>query len=149
MNRPIVNGMGLLLIRGIVGIVLMMHGSQKLFGAFGGPGLEGFAGFLESIAVPLPMVSAILAACAEFFGGLALVLGLLTRIVAIPVAFTMFVAIVKVHNEAFFIKESGMEYALTLGLVVVGLALTGPGCLSIDHLIFGRRTSTSEGAVQG
>ncbi|MFG0332833.1 MAG: DoxX family protein [Maioricimonas sp. JB049] len=145
MDRQMLNGMGLLLIRGILGIVLMMHGSQKLFGAFGGPGLDGFAGFLESLAIPLPMVSAILAACAEFFGGLALAVGLLTRIVAIPVAFTMFVAIVTVHNDAFFLKANGMEFALTLGLTAVGLALTGPGCLSVDHRIFGRRTGTAEG----
>lgn len=120
--------LGLLLIRVIVGVVFVFHGSQKLFGAFDGPGIEGFAETLgTNLELPLPTLNAWLAACAEFFGGLALILGLGSRILAIPLVITMLVASFMVHGSAFSLQHGGMEYALTLGLVVAGIALTGPG----------------------
>lgn len=123
--------LGLLLIRVMVGVVFMFHGSQKLFGMFGGPGIDGFAASLESnLNFPLPVLNAWLAACAEFFGGVSLVLGLATRIAAVPLVITMLVAAFMVHGGAFSLQHNGMEYALTLGVVVAGLALTGPGAYS-------------------
>src|SRR5690606_3878231 len=118
---------GLLLVRLAVGIVFVFHGSQKLFGAFDGPGISGFADGLEKMGIPAPMLGAILAACAEFFGGLALLTGIGVRIAAIPLIVTMAVAVFKVHWGSFSLQKGGIEYAMTLGLVVLGLALTGPG----------------------
>lgn len=125
---------GLLAIRAMLGVVFMFHGSQKLFGWFGGGGLGGTAGFMEQIGLPLPTVSAFMAGGAEFFGGVALVLGLGTRIAAIPLVFTMLVAAFVVHRQAFSIQQGGMEYALTLAVVLVGLTLTGGGRFSVPAL---------------
>lgn len=121
---------GLFLIRAILAVVFMYHGSQKLFGAFGGPGLTNTANFMTKLNIPMPMVSATLAACAEFFGGLALLLGIGVRLVVIPMAFTMLVAIVTVHSHAFALPQ-GMEYALTLGIILVALGLLGPGRITL------------------
>tara|TARA_R110002072_G_scaffold35871_3_gene105700 strand:- start:434 stop:919 length:486 start_codon:yes stop_codon:yes gene_type:complete len=125
----------LLLIRGITGIVFSFHGAQKLFGAFGGPGLEGFAGYLASLGFPFPTVNAYLAGGTEFFGGLALLLGLGTRFVSLPLAFTMLVASFTVHAGSFSNQVGGMEYSLTLAVVSVALALSGGGRHSLERLI--------------
>jgi putative oxidoreductase len=122
---------GLFFIRGMLGVVFMFHGSQKLFGWFGGGGLSGTAGFMEQIGLPLPAVSAIMAGAAEFFGGLALLLGLGTRIATLPLVFTMLVAAFVVHGGAFSVQQGGMEYPLTLAIVLAGLGLTGGGRLSV------------------
>lgn len=119
--------LGVLLIRIALAVVFVYHGSQKLFGAFGGPGLDGFAGFLQTLHVPFPHVSAILAACAEFGGGLALGTGLLLRLLAVPLVFTMLVASWATHGNGFDIQHDGMEYSLVLGLIVLGVAIVGPG----------------------
>lgn len=137
-QSPAVRDFGLLLIRVMVGVVFMFHGSQKLFGWFEGPGMAGFTGAIESMEMPMPKVAAYAAACAEFFGGLALLLGLFTRIAAIPVVITMLVAAFKVHGAAFSLQHQGMEYALTLGVVAAALALTGAGRYSIDAVIKNR-----------
>lgn len=125
---------GLFLIRLIVAIVLIYHGSGKLFGAFGGPGLEGFAGWLGSMDIPVPSVSAFLAATAEFFGGLALLLGLWIQWTALPAAFTMLVAAFGAHS-GFDGQKGGMEYPLTLAIVLIGLALIGSGRLSLTTFL--------------
>lgn len=139
MSRPALSqhslNAGLLAIRIMVGVVFVFHGSQKLFGAFGGPGLEGFAGFLTQLQVPFPMASAVLAAVAEFGGGLALIAGVGTRAVALPLVVTMLVAAFKVHGSAFSAQAGGMEYALTLAVISAGLGLTGAGAFSVDHLL--------------
>lgn len=125
----------LLLIRGITGVVFTYHGAQKLFGAFGGPGLEGFGGWLASMGFPFPTLNAYLAGGTEFFGGLALILGLGTRFVSLPLAFTMIVASFAVHGGAFNAQANGMEYALTLAIVSLSLALSGGGRYSLERLI--------------
>jgi putative oxidoreductase len=134
--------LGLLAIRLILGVVFLYHGSQKLFGAFGGPGLTGFSGYLASLGVPAPGVNAVLAASAEFFGGAFLLVGLFTRLAAIPLAATMTVAILSVHSKGFNASTGGMEYPLTLLVVAIGLALTGAGGLSLDALLARRRHAT-------
>ncbi|MBC7835736.1 MAG: DoxX family protein [Phycisphaerales bacterium] len=132
---------GLLLIRSIVGVVGVFHGSQKIFGAFEGPGMKGFAGFLETLNVPMPGVSAWLAALAEFGGGAMLILGILPRIAAVPFAITMAVAIITVHPGAFSAGKNGMEFPLTLGVVALGIAFTGGGRLALfpEHKVFPRK----------
>ena len=90
-------GMAALILRVPVGLILAAHGAQKLFGWFGGYGLEGTAQWLASIGLAPGTLMALLAGGAEFFGGLALVLGLLTRPAALVSAFTMLVAIFAVH----------------------------------------------------
>lgn len=130
---------GLLLIRAMPAIVLMFHGSQKLFGAFGGPGLSKCSEMFGQMGFPAPMVSAALAASAEFFGGLLVLVGLGTRLAVIPMAFTMLVASFVVHRNAFSLQYNGMEFALTLALVLIGIGFTGPGRLSISGLLRGRK----------
>ena len=148
--RVTARDIGLFLIRGIVGVVFLFHGSQKLFGWFEGPGLQNWEQALAQMQVPYPHVSAILSGCAEFFGGLFFLLGLFTRIAAIPIAITMAVAVFKVHNTTFSItaEPMGMEYALTLGLVAIGIAFTGPGRLSLDHVLWSRGGVPDEGKVR-
>lgn len=122
---------GLLLIRLILAAVFMFHGSQKLFGFFDGPGLHAAAQGFGKMGFPLPMVSALLAGSAEFFGGCFLLIGVGARIAAIPMAFTMFVASFAVHGRAFSTKDGGMEFPLTLAVTLVALVLIGPGRLTI------------------
>src|SRR5688572_24969285 len=119
MKGPGTDGMardaGLLLARGMVGFVLAYHGFGKVFGD-GGP--AAFAGHLEKMGVPLPLLSAWCAALAEFGGGILIVAGAWTRLVAVPVVFTMLVAFFKGHGGKFSAADGGGEYALTLGVVV-------------------------------
>lgn len=126
---------GLLLIRALPGVVFMFHGAQKLFGAFGGPGIEGFAGWLASMHVPAPALNAWAAALTEFGGGVALLLGLGVRIVGLPLVVTMLVASFMVHGGAFSAQNNGMEYPLTLAFIAAGLAFTGAGRISVDALL--------------
>lgn len=126
---------GLLGIRLMLGVVFTYHGSQKLFGAFGGPGIEGFGGFLASLGVPLPTLNAYMAGGAEFFGGLLLALGVGARLASVPVAFTMSVAAIMVHGGAFGAQNGGMEYPLTLAVVTAGIGLIGPGRLTLVNVL--------------
>lgn len=117
-----------------IGLTLMPHGAQKLFGWFGGYGLSGTAQWMDSIGLSPGIVMATLAGSAEFFGGLALVIGLLTRPAAFVTAFTMLVAIFSVHFEhGFFLSNNGYEYAFALFIASVSLAISGGGRLSIDQ----------------
>lgn len=128
---------GLLILRVTLGVVFIYHGGQKLFGLFGGYGLAGTAQWMGSIGIPLPYVSALAAGSAEFFGGLALLLGLWTRVAAVPMVFTMLVAIVSAHWGKFDAQSGGMEYPLTLAAALAALALIGGGRLTVLAL-FGR-----------
>lgn len=132
---------GLLLIRCIVGVVFIYHGGQKLFpDVFGGHGMEGFTESVAKLNLPLLSheVQAQLAAWAEFGGGILLILGLLTRLAAIPALVNMIVAVTMVHWGKFSIAEGGIEYALLLGILLLGLIFTGAGRFSLDGVIFGR-----------
>lgn len=122
--------LGLLSMRLMLGVVFVFHGAQKLFGVFGGHGIEGTAQFFESIGIPLPTVSVIAAGGAEFFGGLLLAAGVAPRLAALALAGTMFVAAFTAHS-GFAAQAGGMEYPLTLGVVSLGLFLTGPGRLTL------------------
>lgn len=128
------NVLGPTILRIGIGLTLMPHGAQKLFGWFGGYGLTNTAQWMDSIGLSPGIVMATLAGSAEFFGGLALVLGLLTRPAAVVTAFTMLVAIFSVHFEnGFFLSNNGYEYAFALFIASASLALSGGGRYSIDH----------------
>ncbi|MDY7116833.1 DoxX family protein [Halomonas sp. SSL-5] len=129
-------GYGALALRVPVGLILAAHGAQKLFGWFGGYGLEGTAQWLESIGLAPGLLMALLAGGAEFFGGLALMLGLLTRPAALVAAVTMLVAIVSVHiGNGLFLANNGYEFGLALLAATVALAIQGAGRFSLDDLL--------------
>ena len=127
---------GLLIIRLALGAVFLMHGAQKLF-EFTIPGtVESFG----AMCAPLPEITAPLVAVLEFAGGILLILGLLTRLVALLLAVDMVVALVLVHAAAgFWVAEGGYEFVAVLGAAALGIALTGAGSLSLDRpLLRGR-----------
>lgn len=119
-----------------VGIIFMAHGAQKLFGWFGGYGLEGTGGWMESIGLAPGFLMALLAGSAEFFGGLFVLLGLLTRPAAVALAFTMLIAIFSVHfQNGLFMSNNGYEFGLALLAASVSLAFSGAGRAAIDNTI--------------
>jgi putative oxidoreductase len=119
-----------------IGIILAAHGSQKLFGWFGGYGLEGTGQFMASVGFNPGFVMALLAGSAEFLGGLGLILGLMTRPAAAISAITMLVALFGVHwGNGFFLDSHGIEYALALLSATVTLMLMGGGRYSLDNYL--------------
>ena len=126
---------GLLLLRLMLAVVFVFHGSQKLFGWFEGYGLTKTADAFDSMGFPLPMASAIAASSAEFFGGILLALGLFFRPAAFVMAFTMFVASY-VHLPGGFQAPKGLEFPLTLAIALLTLAFTGPGRIALGKLIW-------------
>ncbi|MDX1653883.1 MAG: DoxX family protein [Candidatus Competibacteraceae bacterium] len=127
---------GSLALRVPVGIIFAAHGAQKLFGWFGGYGLEGTGQWLASIGLVPGYLMALLAGGAEFFGGLALILGLLVRPAAAVLAFTMLVAILTVHiGNGLFMSNNGYEFGLALLAAAVALAFNGAGRISLDGML--------------
>lgn len=125
-----------LALRVVAGIIFAAHGGQKLWGAFGGYGLEGTGQFFDSIGLHPGYLMAFLAGAAEFFGGLALIAGVLVRPAAAVLAFTMVVAIFSVHfSKGFFLDKGGYEYALALLAVSISLLFSGGGRASIDRVL--------------
>ncbi|MBZ2188875.1 DoxX family protein [Alcanivorax sp. JB21] len=118
------------------GIIFIAHGAQKLFGSFGGHGLEGTGQWMASIGLQPGYLMALAAGSAEFFGGIALLLGLLTRPAAAVLAFTMLVAIFAVHiGNGLFMSNNGYEFGLALLAISVALFISGGGRASVDRLI--------------
>lgn len=118
------SGLAVLVLRVMVGVVFVYHGGQKLFGVFGGPGVKGFSGYLKSLGIPFPEVNAYMAGGAEFFCGLALIAGLWARLAAIPLIFTMIVAIaVATGKNGFNIVSGGFEYNLVLIVALTAIFL--------------------------
>jgi len=131
-------GYGLTLLRVIAGLTFAAHGSQKLFGWFGGYGLAGVGQWMESIGLAPGYLMALLAGSAEFFGGVALIVGLLVRPAAAVLAVTMLVAIVTVHlANGFFMSNNGYEFALALLAISLAVMIEGAGKLSLDKRIAG------------
>lgn len=126
-------GLGPLALRLPIGIIFIAHGAQKLFGWFGGYGLEGTGQWMGSIGLAPGYLMALLAGSAEFFGGLALVLGLLVRPAAAALAFAMLVAIFGVHiDNGLFMSNNGYEFALAMFAASLSLLLSGAGRASAD-----------------
>lgn len=122
---------GLAVIRAGAGVVFAAHGAQKLFVY----GLGGVTGAFAGMGVPLPEVTGPLVAFLEFAGGIALILGVLTRVVGAALAVNMLGAIVLVHLAGGFFLPSGVEFALVLFAASLGLVLTGGGAFSVDALL--------------
>ena len=133
-------GWGTLALRIPAGIIFAAHGAQKLFGWYGGYGLEGTGHWMDSIGLAPGYLMALLAGAAEFFGGLALVFGLLVRPAAAALAFAMLVALFSVHiSKGFFLDKGGYEYALALLAASVALLFSGAGRYSVDAAIAGNK----------
>lgn len=122
-----------------VGAVMIGHGGQKLFGWWGGGGFDATAGFLSgTLGLEPGAFWAALVGGTEFFGGLALLLGLGTRLAALGIAIAMAVATTTVHGGAFFLKDNGFEFSSTLMLAATSLVIAGGGALSIDGRLSAR-----------
>jgi putative oxidoreductase len=130
-------GYDALVLRVVIGATFAAHGAQKLFGWFGGYGLEGTGGWMASIGLEPGYLMALLAGSAEFFGGVFLMLGLLVRPAGLALAFTMLVAILAVHvDNGFFMSANGYEYGLVLMAVSVALVFRGAGSVSVDNILY-------------
>ncbi|MGB7241607.1 MAG: DoxX family protein [Sulfitobacter sp.] len=117
------------------GLLLVPHGAQKLFGLFGGGGLTGTAGWLESVGYSAPGLMALLIGLVEFVGGLLIAFGFLTRPAAAAVAVFMAFAVSFHIGNGFFWTARGFEYPILWGLAAVFFAVKGGGAYSIDTKI--------------
>jgi putative oxidoreductase len=127
---------GFLLLRLTVGLTMAAPGAQKLFGWFGGPGLDGSGKGMEMLGFFPGRRHALMAGLAEAGGGLLLALGLMTPVAASIAFAVMLVAGVSAHlKHGFFLMNGGYEYTLILGLSGLSVAFTGPGLLSLDALL--------------
>ena len=117
-------------------IIFIAHGAQKLFAWFVGYGLEGTGQWMASIGIEPGYQMALLAGSAEFFGGIALLIGLMVRPAALMLAVTMLVAIFSVHFvNGLFMSANGYEFALALLAISVALMISGAGKFSVDKLL--------------
>ena len=135
--------LAVLILRLFLGFAFMMHGSQKLLGAFGGGGIAGVAGMLSKLGLEPSQILAWVLSITEFVGGVCVVLGFLTRFWAAGLVIDMAVAIFKVHMaNGFFASKNGFELPLAFGVMALVILLTGPGSLSVD-----RATRIEKGGV--
>src|SRR5512133_2301273 len=125
--------LGLLILRLVLGLTFMGHGSQKLFGWFGGGGFSGTTGMMKKMGLRAPEAWALLAGLSEFGGGLLLALGFLTPLGSLGIIAAMLVAISQVHwPKGFWNTKGGFEFPLANVTAALALALTGPGLYSLD-----------------
>jgi putative oxidoreductase len=131
----------LTLVRLVLGVVFFAHGAQKMLGWFGGYGFTGTMGFFtQAMHIPAPL--AFLAICAEFFGGLGLIIGFLSRVAAFGITMNMLVAVFTVHiSNGFFAnwsgqqKGEGIEYHLLAIALLLVVMIKGAGALSVDRAL--------------
>lgn len=128
---------GQMILRAITGLIFVAHGGQKLFVY----GLDGVAAGFGQMGVPFAQIMGPFIGLLELSGGIALMLGLLTRVFSIGLAFTMVGAILLVHLAGGFFMPTGIEFTLALLGSTVALALTGAGAYSLDALVARRRGS--------
>ena len=125
----------LLVLRLALGSIFIAHGGQKLFVY----GFEGIAGGFAQMGIPAANVMGPFVGFVEFLGGVAIVLGLLTRLASLGLAITMLVAIFAVHLSAGFFAPDGFEFPLSLLAIALSLLITGAGAFSIDALLTRRK----------
>lgn len=118
---------GITLLRVVVGVIFVMHGWQKL-----SMGFQNVAGFLSSLGIPQPTLAAVLLTTVELLGGIALILGLLTRYVTALLVIDMLVALIKVHIKNGFFMPKGVEFPLLLLAANITLMLAGTGALGVS-----------------
>jgi putative oxidoreductase len=135
------NDIATAILRLVLGVIFFAHGAQKMLGWFGGYGFTGTMGFFTGV-MHIPAPFAFLAIAAEFFGGLGLIFGLLTRIAAFGIFSNMVVAVAMVHHQfGFFMnwtgaqKGEGYEYHLLILAASVFLMIRGAGAVSVDRLL--------------
>jgi len=129
------------ILRLVLGVIFFAHGAQKALGWFGGYGFSGTMGFFtQAMHIPAPL--AFLAICAEFLGGIGLIVGLLSRVAAFGIACNMLVAVVMVHRHFGLFanwfgnqKGEGMEYHLLALAIALAIMVKGSGAFSIDRAI--------------
>jgi putative oxidoreductase len=128
--------LGTILLRLVLGLALAAHGSQKLFGLFGGSGPPGTRKFFAGLGFRTPLVMAFVAGLSELGGGLLFAFGLLTPLAALALTVVMLNAIGTVHwKKGFFNSAGGYEYNLLILATALAVTATGPGRLSLDHAI--------------
>jgi putative oxidoreductase len=132
----------LTILRLVTGVVFFAHGAQKALGWFGGYGFSGTMGFFTHSGIPA--VFAFLAICAEFLGGLGLIVGFLTRIAAFGIFCNMAVAVAMFHSKVGFFmnwggnqKGEGYEFHLLAIAITVAIMIAGAGALSVDAALSG------------
>jgi putative oxidoreductase len=134
-STPSQQQLGIAILRIVTGLVFTVHGAQKLFVY----GFAGVTGAFTKMGIPMPGLMGPFISLLEFFGGLALIIGLLTRLAALGLAFEMLGAILLVHLAGGFFMPAGYEYAFSLLAAMICLVLAGPGSLSVDSMIASRR----------
>src|SRR3954453_8624563 len=128
--------LALLGLRLVVGLTFTAHGAQKLFGVFGGHGIDGTAGFFEQIGLRPGKLHTWAAGLAEFFGGLLIALGLVTPIAGAALIGVMTAAVLTVHlKNGFFVTNQGYEFNLALAAALFALAGIGAGSWSLDNAL--------------
>jgi putative oxidoreductase len=133
---PVQQQFGLAVLRVIAGVVFVAHGAQKVFVY----GFAGVGGAFAQMGVPMPTVTGPLIGLIELFGGVALIVGLFTRIAAFALACDMLGAIILVHAAGGFFLPRGLEFVLMLFAAAVALLFAGPGALSVDGVLANRST---------
>jgi putative oxidoreductase len=133
----------ILIVRLTLGIIMFAHGSQKVFGVWGGKGLDVTVAMMsKGLGGPawLPYLSAF----TEFLGGAAMILGVFTRFFGIAILINMTVAVVAVHLKNGFFAPMGFEFPGSLAMSALAITLAGPGRFSVDHLLLGGRVKNAK-----
>ncbi|GIV90249.1 MAG: hypothetical protein KatS3mg055_2767 [Chloroflexus sp.] len=128
--------LGLLILQVVIGLLMMGHGAQKLFGWFGGQGLRATADWLASMGLRAPRFWALMAGLAEFGGGLLFALGLFHPIGPLAIIAVMIAAIALVHwSHGLWISNGGSEYSLVLTVLALVMGLWQPGAYTLDRVL--------------